>query len=309
MRLAGAAGSLGRLLLGLWAVVTASFLCLYVLPGEPARMILGPQASQASVDQFRADYGLNRPVGDQYLHYVSRLAALDLGTSYSRRQPVAAVVAGRLGATLLLAGAALALALLTGIALPLVLISRRAEAVGGAFGFVLQAVAFIPPYLLALAILLLATTVTNLAPVLFDPSSPLTWFLAALALAAYPAALLFQVFVQAMSKDLRSDYARRAAACGFSHSDVVLREVVRNAMSPPLAAIANTAAYFFTSALFVEAVFGIPGLGRLAQDAVRVKDLSLLNGVCIAYCLLVGLSALLLDAVPRLLRPSGGSHR
>ena len=306
---AGGARWLIHLVIGLWAVVTLSFLCLYILPGDPARIVLGPQASQSSIEQFRTEHALDRPVVEQYGRYVTGLAQLDLGFSYSRRQGVAPLVVERVGSTMLLTMTALSVAIVIGLMLPLALAVRRAQRTGGAISATLQTVAFVPPYLLALAILIIATTLTNLTPVLFAPSRSATWILASLALAVYPTALLFQVFTQALEKQLGSSYALRAAATGLDHRSVVIREALPNALDAPLSALANAAAYFFTSAFFVEAVFGIPGLGRLAQDAVRVKDLALLNGVCLTYCIVVGLFAALLDLVPRALRHAEGTSR
>lgn len=308
-RWAGGARWLVHLAIGFWAIVTASFLCLYVLPGDPARMVLGPQASMASVEQFRAEHQLDRTLAEQYGRYVSGLARLDLGFSYSRQREVSALIAERIGATVLLSVTALSVAILAGLMLPLLLAMLQARKATSAISATMQAVAFVPPYLLALATLVVATTFTQLTTVLFDPAHTTTWVLASLALAVYPTALLFQVFTQALDRQLSSSYALRAAACGATHRGVVVREALPNALDAPLASLANATAYFFTSAFFVEAVFGIPGLGRLAQDAVRVKDLALLNGVCLTYCVLVGISGAVLEFLPRLLRRAEGLNR
>lgn len=305
----GLARWLIQLVIGLWAVVTLSFLCLYVLPGDPARIVLGPQASQSSIELFRTERALDRPLVEQYGRYVTGLARLDLGFSYSRRQQVGSLVVERVGSTMLLTMTALSIAIVIGLTLPLALAIRRAPRASGAISAALQTVAFVPPYLLALVILIFATTMTNLTPVLFNPDHVVTWILASLTLAVYPTAVLFQVFSQALEKQLSSNYALRAAATGFNHRTVVIREALPNALDAPLSALANAAAYFFTNAFFIEAVFGIPGLGRLAQDAVRVKDLPLLNGVCLTYCIVVGLFAALLDVVPDALRHAQRSSR
>jgi peptide/nickel transport system permease protein len=121
----------------------------------------------------------------------------------------------------------------------------------------------------------------------------------------YPAALLFRIFLQSLQRELGMAYALRAAAAGFPRSTIVLREAFPNALPAPLASAANAVAFFFTSAFFIETVIGIAGLGRLAQDAVRQKDLATLSGVCLAYCVVVVSTSALLNALAALARRGG----
>jgi peptide/nickel transport system permease protein len=274
-------------------------MCTYMLPGDPARIILGPQASAETVTRFRSEYRLDQSLAAQYVSYASKVAKLDLGDSFAQRQPVTHLLLVRGITSFSLAISAFCIAIAIGIFLPLLLAMSGSDRLNTIFGLILQAFAFPPPYLLAVAALGFVAGFLKIAPVMFDPSSGVSWLVAAIVLSAYPSALLFRLFIQCLGREMSQPYARRAAASGFSRQHVLWREVFRNACAEPLASATNAMAFFFTSAFFVETVFGIGGLGRLAQEAIRQKDVATLNGVCLALCALVTLTSLTMDAVHR----------
>ncbi|MGH8759145.1 MAG: ABC transporter permease subunit [Burkholderiales bacterium] len=167
----------------------------------------------------------------------------------------------------------------------------------------LAVLALAPPYVLAIAGLLVGAGWLGWISVVFDPSRFTAWLLPAAALGAYPAALVLRLFAGRLKEELAAPYACRARALGLSLPHVVLREVVPNALPAALAALANSLAYFATGAFFVEAVFGIPGLGRLAQEALRNKDMAVLAGLCLVFAIVVLLLSATLNALQRWLDP------
>ena len=286
-----------RLVFGIWAVVTISFMCTYMLPGDPARIILGPQASAETLARFRSEYSLDQSLSAQYVSYASKVAKLDLGESFAQRQPVARLLLARGITSFSLAISAVCIAIGLGMFLPLLMAMSGSDRLNTAYGLILQAFAFPPPYLLAVAALGFVAGFLKIAPVMFDPNSRVSWLAAAIVLSAYPSALLFRLFIQCVRREMSQPYAHRAAASGFSRQHVLLHEVFRNACAELFASATNALAFFFTSAFFVETVFGIGGLGRLAQEAIRQKDVATLNGVCLALCALVTITSLVMDAV------------
>lgn len=295
---------------GVLLIVTTSFAVVYLLPGDPARMILGPRASADTIAQFRLDAGLNDSVGRQYLAFIDRLARLDLGESLVYRRPVLDVLRERLGRTFTLISVALAVMLVFAIIAPLLL---RAGGLLWIDGLIRQSwigLAAAPPYVLALLTLTLFAGHLALLPAVFAPDRWRCWLAAGVVLAVYPTALVSRLFANALDVEMGSDYALRARAQGFHDTSILLREAVVNASSAPLSAIANGLAYFFTGTFFVEVAFGIGGLGSLTYDAVRNKDLTLIAGVCLFFAVAISVLSFVLDLahhalVPRLRRSHG----
>jgi ABC-type dipeptide/oligopeptide/nickel transport system permease component len=270
---------------GLWIIVSISFFCFYAIPGDPARIILGPHATAEDIEQFRKSSGLDRPLLVQYGNYLTRLAGGDLGQSFSMRRPVADLVQERGAVSLrLLAGAVL---LMVGIGLLLPPISHVYEfrAVNALMMPALDVIGLIPPFVLATVLLIVGAAWLGLAKVTFVPSSPIAWILPSIALAAYPVATVYRLFYSQLGEELAKPYAIRAKGMGFSRVRLVVYEALPNALPPILALIANHISFFVTGSLFVEVVFGIGGLGRLAQESLHNKDLQLLGGVCLLFAI------------------------
>lgn len=304
---------LGRFALlvgGVLLIVTTSFVAIYLLPGDPARMILGPRASTDTIAQFRRDAGLNEGLGRQYLTFIGRLARLDLGQSLVHRRPVLDVMQERLGRTFTLIGVALGVMLFFAVIVPLLLRAGGLHWMDGLIRHLWIGLAAAPPYVLALLMLTLFAGRLSLLPAVFAPDLWRCWLAAGVVLAVYPTALVSRLFASALNLEMNSDYAVRARAQGFQDTSVLFQEALINASSAPLSAIANGLAYFFTGTFFVEVAFGIGGLGSLTYDAVRNKDLTLIAGVCLFFALAISLLSFALDLahhalVPRLRRSHG----
>jgi peptide/nickel transport system permease protein len=287
----------------LWAILTIAYACLYLVPGDPGRIILGPQASAQTVLEFRRTEGLDQPWTNQYLRYAARTARLDFGHSFSQRRPVTDLLVERAGASLSLTLIAALLSITGGVLLPLVLKSAHYDKLLSVTANAFQLAAFIPPYVLAIGALLLFAFQLHWASIMFASNQLSSWIVAATVLAAYPVALLLQVFVGRLNYEQKRPYARRALAQGFSGSHQLWREVLPNALPTALAVFTNNLAFFVTGAFFVEIIFGIPGLGRLAQQAIEQKDIPVLSGVCITIAVFVLLLSFGLDIASRFLSP------
>lgn len=288
-------GKLVRFVLAVWLAGSLAFFLVYALPGDTARMILGQRASEKSLEQFRSVAGLDRPLYIQYFLFVGRAVQGDFGESLSQRRPVGELISERAPQTVKLAFVALLMVFVLAFLMPLLAAIfhpiHRLQWLSGLFG----AIAAMPPYVLAVTILLFFGSWLGWIPVLFDPGGAISWLLPAWVLAAYPIAIVIKLFSQQIEIISRQPYVSRAKAYGFSDRTILLTEILPNAITPALGALANNLAIFVTGSFFVEVVFGITGLGGLTYEAIRNRDLPLLMGICITYAVFITMISALLE--------------
>lgn len=300
----------GLFLATLWLILTAGFLCVYKLPGDPARMILGRQASEETLEQFRLHARLNEPLWNQYVFFTRRIITGDLGDSLLYRRPVAGLVAERSGMTARLVGCSLVFVVVIAFVVPILL--RLVGSISGRATFQTIAVAFgiAPPYVAGVLALALFAGKLGWINVIFDPTKISNWILPSLVLAAYPASVVMRLFDSELNNSVRSLFVLRARAMGASAFGALLREAVPNALTAALPALANAMAVFLTGTFFVEVIFGISGLGRLTYEAISNKDITLLSTLCLLFAAAICLVSTLLEIVrlaidPRLRSPHG----
>ena len=296
----------GSALFVLWAVTTLIFIAIRLIPGDPAEAIMGGPGSQASAEALeaaRTEYGLDRPVGVQYLTLLGHLATGNLGTSYSLKVPVIDVLTAQLPGTLGLAAGAWIVAWL--IALGLALYSglggRGAAAVGSALEI---AAASVPHFWLgSVLVLLLSSAWRWLPPVSNGTAAGLIMPIVTLALPL--AGFLGQVMRESMATALNSPFALSARARGESEAGVVLRHALRHAALPGVALSGWALGSLVSGAVVVESIFARPGLGRTLLEAVTLRDVPLVTGVALvsalAYVVVMALSDLAERAIdPRI---------
>jgi peptide/nickel transport system permease protein len=248
--------------------------------------------------------GLDQPAAIQYLRFVERVLRLDLGDSLVQRRPVVSLISERGGQTATLVGTSLAVLLLFGLVAPVAIRLSRRPLFLTVYSSSWTALAIAPPYVLSIVALLVFAGWLGWIPVTFDPDRPVAWLLPALVLAAYPAAVTVRLLNNQIEDALQSPYVTAARAYGYAEREILLRFAVPNAITPALAAFANGMAFFVTGSFFVEVVFGIGGLGTLAYEAVRNKDVPVLVGLSIVFTVAIcsisaGLQVLLLALDPR----------
>jgi peptide/nickel transport system permease protein len=280
-----------------------SFFAIYRLPGDPARMILGPLASAASVSQFRDQAGLNDSVTNQFGRFVTRVVTLDLGESLTYRRAVMPLIAERSSQTMDLVGSAFITLLTFAVLVPLCLRVLGLSAFDAGLRAMWAGFSAVPPYVLALLTLTTFAGFLQVVPAVFDPDRVICWVVAAFVLAAYPTALVSRIFDDALATAMQSDYATRARAQGFSEASILMRDALINALPAPVSAIANGLAYFFTGTFFVEVAFGIGGIGSLTYDAIRNKDVTVLAAVCLLFAVVISALSTLLDFAQHLFNP------
>lgn len=294
-----------RLLLSalvLWGVATLVFCMIYVVPGNPALAIAGDRAPQELMERIVQDLGLNDPLPVQYVRYMGKLLRGDLGESYVYRTPVASAILERLPATFQLALVAIVLRVLAGLAVGFASALNRGGFVDRAFMFAAVLGLSAPNFWLGLVLLYVFAYLLGWFPL----GGHDTWWhtvLPALTLASSGAAWYGRVLRSSLLEVMASDYVRTAHAKGLSERAVVVRHVARNAVGPLLSMIGMDFGAFLGGIVVIEVVFGWPGIGRLAWEAVQNLDGPMIMGTVLIGAVFIVLTNLLVDIVYRLVDP------
>jgi peptide/nickel transport system permease protein len=284
--------------LGVVAVVV--FLLIHLTPGDPAAVMLGPEASAAQVDALRAQLGLNDPLYVQFFRWLGGVLQGDLGESLFIRQPVTTVLADALGPTMSLAIMAELLALVVAVPAGIVAARRRGTAVDRAFmGGALLGIS-VPSFLSGLLLVLVFAVGLGWFPVAgFRPLEDglgrhLTYLvLPAIALGGLQAALIARTIRSSMLDVLSENYMKTAKAKGLSERVRIYKHALRNAALPVLTVIGQTFGTLIAGAAVVETVFNIPGIGQLVVNSVQRRDFVVIQGVV----LLIAVSYVLINLV------------
>jgi peptide/nickel transport system permease protein len=307
-----ALGGLGVVL----GVVTLMFFLLRLAPGDPALLLVGPAASADQVAAQRRSLGLDRPVAEQYAVWLGRFARGDWGTSIATGRPVRAMLAQAWPATVRLVGISLVLSYLIGIAVGVVQAAR-----GGTLDTVLSVVTVtlfaLPGYWLGLMLVMVFTYRLRLLPAFgaagFDadflpPAARLADRLRHLVL---PLATLTLVGIGGTARFVRgamldvagSPWVTVARAKGLSETRVTLRHVLRNALVPVVTLLGLSLPTLFSGAVFIEAIFAWPGVGRVLVEAVQARDYPVVMAATAVSAVLVVLGNLLAEALVRWVDP------
>lgn len=302
---------LGAGLLGVLSISLLVFLAIRLLPSDPARVILGPGAPASSVQALRHQLGMDRPLARQYLDWLGNALQGDFGQSLDSHVAVVPLLAERLGASLALLGAFAVPALLLALALGSLLALRQG---GGLDRLCLPLLALfksLPVFVVAvLLIMLLATSVFTWLPAmsLLDSerspwAQPRYLALPALTLLLSAAPYLVRLQRAAMIEAWYSDYLDAARLRGIAPWRLLLRHALPNALLPLVQGMALVLSVFFSSVLLVEIAFNYPGLGNLLNDALRRRDVPLIQAGISLVAAFVVLVNLLADALTVLLTP------
>ena len=296
--------TLPLLLLGISAV---SFALLNLAPGDPAEIVLrqrnpGQLPNPAEVAAMQVELGLDASLPAQYVSWVSRAVAGDLGRSYVTEQPVAAQLARRTVPTALLTAVALGLAM--SVAVPMGILSARRR--GGAVDTVARLAALVgaaaPSYALAYGLIILFAVKLSWLPAV-GYGSPAQVILPAVALSLAPMAQLMRLIRASMLETLGQDYIRTARAKGLAEQTVALRHALRNALLPAIGATGVSLGHLLSGAVIVETIFTWPGLGQLMVGAAVTRDYPVVQGFVTYIAVVVLLANLAADVALRVADP------
>lgn len=300
----------GILLVTLAGASFVVFAVVQVLPGDPAAYMMGLNTSPQALDALRDELGLNAPFLTRYLHWIAGLLHGDLGVSYVYKAPVADLIGQRLVLSLPLAALAVLFSLVVGLPLGILSALRR----GKASDYIVQGVSEIgiatPNYVVSVLLVFVVATVLRLVPAGGFPGweAGLGKGLAALALPAIAlglpqAAVIAKILRTALIDALSAPWITTARARGLPSSHIVLRHALPNAFQPILTTLGLQLPYLLAGSAIIESVFSLPGLGRLAFQAVSQRDLIVVQAVVIVMVALVVISGFIVDILSVWLDP------
>jgi peptide/nickel transport system permease protein len=307
------------------AIVAAiTFALIHLAPGDPFSAVMdNPNVSQAVRQTLRAQYGLDRPLPEQFVKYVNSLAHGELGWSFSHERPVREVLGTALPNTLLLMGVALVASFLLGILVALIQVARRGSIADHALSGVSLFFFSMPDFWLAILSLLAFTYWLPIFPVggAVDPVMheylgvggrlvDRLWHLAlpALTLTVVASAAVARYQRAALLDVLPADYIRTARLKGLTERQILRRHALRNALLPIITMIGLSFPALLTGAFFVEKIFAWPGMGYAVVNAIGTRDYPLVVGGVIIGSIMVTLGSLLSDLLYALADPRLRSH-
>ncbi|MBN43170.1 MAG: peptide ABC transporter [Alphaproteobacteria bacterium] len=302
-----------RVLLLLATLLVASFaifVVLEVLPGDAALLMLGIEAQPDTLAALRDQMGLDRPALSRYLAWVGGLAAGETGVSYTYGVPVSQLISERMSVTLPLALMALVLSVVIAIPIGMLAATRRGTVRDyGVMGFSQIGMA-VPNFWFAILSILFFAVLLGWFPASGFPGweagvRKALWALVlpAISLALPEAAILARVTRTAVLDTLEADYVRMARAKGLGPRRVLWSHVLRNALVPITTIIGLQFAFLLAGSIVVEAVFALPGLGRLTFQAVSKRDLIVLRDVILLLVTLVVIVNFLVDIAYAVIDP------
>ena len=311
-------------------VAVIVFFVIRVVPGNPIAMMLPPGATEDDIARLSRLYGLDKSIPEQFLIWISGVLRGDFGTSISLRQPVLALVLGRLPATLELSVMALVIAVVLGGFMALTGTRLRGTRTEAAIDVGNGMALSVPDFLWGLVLILLFGVLWpvfhisgRVSPALDLPFSTQFYlveavlrgrfdiwadlvshmFMPALALAIPLAAIIGQLLKQSLKETMHLDYVTLARTKGYGETQVILREALRNAVLPTLTLVGVQFTFLIGGTIIIERLFSYEGLGNMAIDAVINRDLPLIQGIVIVFALMFTVINLLVDMSYALLNP------
>jgi peptide/nickel transport system permease protein len=286
----------------LLGVAIITFLLLHFLPADPAALVAGRSANAQMIANVRHQLGLDLPLPLQFWRYLSGLVTGDLGRSYIQRSEVLTLIVARIPATLVLMACGIVVEVVIGLTLGVVAALRR----NGFVDRMVMMLAFVgvssPQFVVALLLLYVFAARLGWFP-MSGYGTPAHVVLPALTLGLLGAGWYARMIRSAMIDVLNQDYVRTARAKGLSGARVVLRHALPNALLPIVAMIGIDIGQFMGGVVVVEAVYGWPGIGQLAWQAIQQADVPIIMGVTLVSSLAIVLGNLLADFIAPLLDP------
>ena len=284
-----------------------TFILTYIIPADPVRMLAGRSATPETVESIRQQLGLDRPLIIQYLNYLYNLLQGDLGRSYVQKTQVTELIMSRLPATLLLMAGEIFFELLIGLTVGIISSVKR----GTNLDKILTTISFVgisaPQFVVGLILLYLFAYKLDFLP-LGGYGTISHLILPALTLGITGGGWYGRMTRSSMIDVLRQDYIRTAKAKGASNSRIVLIHALRNAILPIIAMIGLDIGIFMSGAVVVESVFGWPGIGQLAWQAIQRLDIPIIVGVTIVAATFIILGNLIADIASAISDPKIRIH-
>jgi peptide/nickel transport system permease protein len=297
-------------LITLWILSVIVFSAAQVLPGDPARAILGPLAAPSAVQALAHQLGTDKSVVSQYWTWITHFVTGDPGISYSFQAPVGPLLTRALGHSLELAAVAFVLVVPLGILGGVVAALNVGKPVDRIISVVGLTATVIPEVVSGIVLILIFGIGLNVLPITatWPPGSGLGTQLYHLILPAIPLTLILFGYIQQMARAgtveaLASDYARTATLKGLPRGVMIRRHVLRNSLLPTITVIATQTGYLIGGLVLVEVLFNYQGIGRLIFTAANNKDFPMLEAGVLVIGIVYMVATLTADILYSLLNP------
>ncbi len=292
------------LIITLLIVSILAFLAFEVIPGDPARSILGTEATEGKVQALREEMGLNRPLPQRYGQWLGNFVSGDMGISYSYQVPVKAMIGDKVPITITLTILSFIFILLISIPVSLVCVRYENKGIDRVFLILNQITMSIPPFFIGI----IFTVLFGLVFRLFVPGDYVSYtesigrflhymILPAVAIALPRAAMSIKMLRNSLLSEMRQDYVRTAMSRGNSLLRVLVRHVFRNGILSVITFLGMTIADMIANSIIIEQVFGIPGLGRTLISSISKRDYPVVEAIII----LIAVVILVINAIVDLL--------
>lgn len=293
---------LGRLLLTVLLISTIVFFVIRVIPGDPAMVIAGMDASAEDIAAIRAKLGTDKPLPAQYLEWLSDIARFDFGTTMISGEKVSTLILQRFPLTMLLAIMGITIGIV--IAVPLGVISAvKRWSAWDYFGLVFSQVFMaVPSFWLGIILLLLFAVAIPIFP-LFGADGLANFVLPALSLGLARAAVILRLARASMVEELSKEYVITARAKGLPERMVKYKHALKNALLPIITVTGIELGYMLGGAIIIEQVFSLPGLGRLFLYGIYQRDFPLIQGGVVFVAIIFSLINFAADILYSVVNP------
>lgn len=284
-------------------VAVVVFLFVHLLPGDPARLVAGPEADQQTVELIRKDLGLDKPLPQQFVNYFSKALRGDFGISLSSKRPVSTEIAERFWPTFWLTVTSMVWAVLFGLVIGIasaVWRNQWPDRLG--MTLAVSGISF-PSFALGMLLMELFSVKLGWLPTI-GADSWRHYILPSLALGAAVAAVMARFTRSSFVEILHEDFVRTARAKGLSETVVVLKHCLRNSLIPVVTMMGLQFGFLLGGSILVEKVFNWPGMGRLLIDAVEMRDYPIIQAEILLFSLEFIFINLVVDVLYAVINPS-----
>ncbi len=287
-----------------------TFYIFNILPGDPAQVILGLDASQEQIAQLRETMDLDSPAVVRYINWIESLLKGELGVSYKYQKPVAPIIFDALVVTLQLSIYSLLLTLIIAIPFGLLLVSKRNKKSYIPLSIFSQIGMSIPTFCLGIFLIAIFTVNLGVLPsigyVSFSTNPILnikSLLLPSLSIAIGASSIVVRYLNTSVNQQLKMDYVRTAYSLGLSEKTVLYKQVLRNALIPVITIVGLIVTDILAGSIIIENVFSLPGIGKLITSSITSRDLPLIQALVLYLSLIVILVNFIIDILYRFIDP------
>lgn len=282
------------LIVTLLIVSILAFLAFEIIPGDPARTILGTEATDAKVEALREEMGLNRPLPERYVEWVRDFVTGDMGTSYYYQESVKSMIGDKIPITVAMTGLSFLFILVLSIPVSVVCVRYENRWIDRFFLILNQVTMSIPPFFIGIVF----TVLFGLVFKWFTPGGYISYeenpggflgylVLPSLAIALPKAAMTVKMFRSSLVTEMHQDYVRTAFSRGNSPWQVLLKHALRNGILPVITFLGMMVADIIANSIVIEQVFGIPGIGRTLISSISKRDYPVVEAVIVLIAVVV----------------------